>query len=93
MLDDTDEAKAAKRLMVVLVYKDGVPGETIAEQDGLSRSTIFYSLDRLENHLLADAQQDESRSGRPPKLSSVQRVEVDTWLDSSPVTPDTMPRN
>lgn len=34
-LDDDDEAKAAKRLMVALAYKDDVRAETLAERYGI----------------------------------------------------------
>lgn len=83
-LDDADEAKAVKRLMVALAYKDGVDVDTISERYGIPPSTIYYWLDRLENQPMADALQDKPRPGRPPKLSTEQRVEVETWLEGSP---------
>lgn len=83
-LDDADEAKAAKRLMVAIAYKDGVHVETLVERYGIPQSTIYYWLDRLEKQPLADALRDEPRPGRPPKLSEEHRAEVETWLEGSP---------
>lgn len=83
-LGQVDEAKAAKRLMVALAYKDGVDVETISERYGVPQSTIYYWLDRLETQPLADALRDESRPGRPPKLNENQRELVESWVDGSP---------
>lgn len=77
-LDEAQDAKAAKRLMVALAYKDGVGVDTISERYGIPQSTIYYWLDRLENRPTADALRDGPRPGRPPKLSTDQRVEVET---------------
>lgn len=66
--------------MVVLADTDGGPVETLAGRYGIPRSTIYYWLDRLEKQQVADAVQDEPRTGRPPKLSTEQAVEVETGL-------------
>lgn len=83
-LDDADEARAAKRLVVALAYKDSVHVETPVERYGIPQSAIYCWLDRLENQPLADALQEETRPGRSPKVSTERRVEVETWLDTSP---------
>lgn len=83
-LDEAEDAKVAKRLMVALAYKDGVDINTISKRYGILQSTIYYGLDRFENRPIADALQDESRPGRPSKLSAEQRAKVETWLENSP---------
>ena len=83
-LDEADEAKAAKWLMVALANKDDVLVTTLAERYGISQSTIYHRLDRLDKQPLADAMWDKPKSVRPPKLSSEQRAEVETWMDRSP---------
>lgn len=50
-LDEAEDAKATKRLMVALAYKDGVDVTTLAERYSISQSTIYYWLARLENQL------------------------------------------
>lgn len=82
--NDADEATAATRLMVALIYTDGVPVTTLAERYGSPQYTIYDWLDRPGSRPIADALQDEPRPGRPPKLSSEQRAEVETWMDNSP---------
>lgn len=83
-LDHVDEAKAAKRLMVALAYKDGVDVDTMSERFGIPQSTIYYWLDRLEEGPLDQALVDDPRPGRPSKLSAEQRAAVETWVASSP---------
>ena len=56
-LDEADEAKAAKRLMVALAYTDGVHVETIGELL-ISIDDHLY-LDYFENRLTVDALRDE----------------------------------
>lgn len=83
-LADAEDAKATKRLVVALAYKDGVDVETIADRYGIPQSTIYYWLDRLEAGSLDDALHDTPKPGRPPKLSTENREEVASWLASSP---------
>lgn len=83
-LDDAEDAKAAKRLVVALAYKDGVDVDTIADRYGIPQSTIYYWLDRFDSRSVTDALRDEPRPGRPPKLSAEQRAEVNGWLEGSP---------
>jgi transposase len=87
-LDDAATAKAAKRLMVALAYKDGVHVETLSDRYGIPQSTIYYWLDRFETQPIGDAVEDETRPGRPPKLSDEQRAEVESWLTSPPESDD-----
>ena len=83
-LSAVDDAKAAKRLMVALAYKDGVHVETISARYGIPQSTIYYWLDRLDSQPIAEALEDEPRPGRPPKLTDEQRETVESWLDDAP---------
>ncbi|WP_255152126.1 helix-turn-helix domain-containing protein [Halorarius halobius] len=83
-LADAEDAKAAKRLMVALAYKDGVGVDVISERYGIPQSTVYYWLDRLESGSLEEALRDTPKPGRPPKLSDDQRQQVRAWLDESP---------
>jgi transposase len=83
-LADADGVKATKRLVVSLDYKNGVGVDVISERYGIPQSTIYYWLDRFADKPLEEALRDESRPGRPPKLSDEQRAEVESWLKESP---------
>jgi transposase len=85
-LSEAEDAKAAKRLVVALAYKDDVHVDTIAARYGIPQSTIYYWLDRFATQPLADALEDESRPGRPPKLAAEQRETVESWLEEAPET-------
>lgn len=67
-LHDVDDAKAAKRLMVALSYKDGETVSELSERFDIPVSTIYHWLDRFENREIVDAIGDDSRPGRPKKL-------------------------
>lgn len=83
-LADVDGAKAAMRLMVALAYKDGVDVDTLSDRYGVPESTLYYWLDRFEAAPVREAATDDSRPGRPPKLSAEQRRAVANWLRASP---------
>ncbi|WP_440988347.1 helix-turn-helix domain-containing protein [Haloarchaeobius baliensis] len=89
-LATAETAKAAKRLMVGLAYKDGVGVETIASRYGIPQSTVYYWLDRFEGEPVAAALTDEPRPGRPSKLTEEQRATVATWLREPPDPGDTV---
>lgn len=91
-LETAESAKAAKRLVVALAYLDGVDVGTIQERYGFAQSTIYYWLDRIDTRPLEDALEDESRPGRPAKLSDEQLAEVESLLDeaSDDVTAETL---
>jgi len=72
-LDEVESAKAAKRLMVALDYKDGTAVSTLSSRYDIPRSTLYYWLDRFENGSIENAIEDEPRPGRPPKLDDDQR--------------------
>lgn len=83
-LADVESAKAAKRLMVALAYKDGVSVSTLADRYDIPRSTLYYWLDRFEGESIADAIEDEPRPGRPPKLSRTGRRRLENALERTP---------
>jgi transposase len=87
-LRTAESAKAAKRLMIALAYKDGVSVDVLSARYGLSRSTVYSWLDRFENRSMEAAIQDDSRPGRPPKLDEKQKTAVLTALESPPSTFD-----
>jgi transposase len=83
-LEEATSAKSAKRLVVALAYKDGVDTSVLSTRYGIPQSTIYYWLDRFEERGIEDALEDEYRPGRPPKLTSEQRAEVESWLANPP---------
>ena len=83
-LSTVESAKAAKRLMVALAYKDGVSVSVLARRYDIPRSTLYYWLDRFEEQSIDDAIEDEPRPGRPPKLSESGRRRLRSALDRTP---------
>lgn len=83
-LEEADSAKATKRLMIALAYKDGVSVDTLSARYGLSRSTVYSWLDRFECRSIKAAVEDDSRPGRPPKLDEAQQVSVRNALETTP---------
>ena len=83
-LSEAESAKAAKRLMVALAYKDGVSVSTMEERYSIPRSTLYYWLDRFEKYSIVDAIEDESRPGRPPKLDTADQENLRADLERPP---------
>jgi|SRR5699024_9877108 len=77
-------AKAAKRLMIALAYADGVRVETLSERYDIPRATVYSWLDRFEHQSISEAIEDESRPGRPPKLSASQHDQLFDDLSQPP---------
>jgi transposase len=77
-------AKAAKRLMIALAYADGVRVETLSERYEIPRATVYSWLDRFERQSISEAIEDESRPGRPSKLTASQRERLFDELAGSP---------
>jgi transposase len=77
-------AKATKRLMVALAYADGVRVETLSERYDIPRATVYSWLDRFEHQSISGAITDESRPGRPSKLTASQREQLFDELSRSP---------
>lgn len=83
-LTDVESAKAAKRLMVALDYKDDVSVTDLTDRYGIPRSTLYYWLDRFEEQSIANAIEDEPRPGRPPRLTDDARETLQADLDADP---------
>ncbi|USZ69960.1 helix-turn-helix domain-containing protein (plasmid) [Halorussus salilacus] len=83
-LDAVESAKAAKRLMVALAYKDGVPVSTLSERYGIPESTLYYWLDRFAAESVSAAVEDGDRPGRPSELDDADREAVFGALADSP---------
>jgi transposase len=83
-LETAESAKAAKRLMVALAYKDGVPVSTLSERYGIPESTLYYWLDRLATEPVSAAVEDDDRPGRPSELDDDEREAVFAALADSP---------
>lgn len=83
-LDSASTAKAAKRVIIALAYKDGVPVETLSGRYDIPRSTVYYWLDRFEEMPIEEAVRDDDRPGRPPDLTAEERDELRHDLAQSP---------
>lgn len=83
-LGKATSAKAAKRLMIALAYTDGVRVETLSVRYDIPRATVYSWLDRFEQQSINEAVKDESRPGRPPKLTASQRERLSTDLAEVP---------
>jgi transposase len=83
-LDAAESAKATKRLMVAIAYKDGVPVSTLAERYGVPESTLYYWLDRIADKPLSEAVEDDDRPGRPSELDQREREAVFDAIADSP---------
>lgn len=83
-LDAASSPKAAKRLMIALAYVDGIRVETLSERYDIPRATVYSWLDRFEQQSISEAITDESRPGRPSKLTVSQRERLSNDLAASP---------
>jgi transposase len=83
-LGKASSAKAAKRLMIALAYTDGVRVETLSERYDIPRATVYSWLDRFQYQSISEALEDESRPGRPSKLTASQREQLFDELLGSP---------
>lgn len=83
-LDDVTDAKAAKRLMIALSYKDDESVEAMSERYGIPMATLYSWLDRFETKSIPEALEDEQRPGRPPKLATAEREALRNDLDQPP---------
>ena len=83
-LDAAETAKATKRLMVAIAYKDGVPVSTLSDRYAVPESTLYYWLDRIDEKPLSEAVEDDERPGRPSELDDAERRAVFDALADSP---------
>lgn len=85
-LANVSDAKAAKRLMIALAYKDGELVETLSERYGIPMATLYSWLDRFETRAIQDAIADEQRPGRPAKLADGDQKALRDDLNQPPTT-------
>ena len=83
-LGTASSPKTTKRLMIALAYADGVRVETLSERYDIPRATVYSWLDRFEHQSISEALEDESRPGRPSKLTTSQRERLSNDLANSP---------
>ena len=83
-LDASESAKATKRLMVAIAYKDGVPVSTLSDRYAVPESTLYYWLDRIAEKPLPEAIEDDDRPGRPSELDEAEREAVFDAIADSP---------
>lgn len=76
--------RVAKRLHSVVLNADGQTSGRIAELLNAPRSKVSEWLSNYEAHGV-DGLLEGFRSGRPPRLSQVQRVALDDIVESGPV--------
>ena len=90
-LADVDDAKAALRLSVGLAYSNGVGPAELAEWYGISRSTVYDWIGRVERLAEAPAAEalvDAERPGRPPKLTPDERDRLASTVEGPPTAAD-----
>ncbi|UPV76372.1 helix-turn-helix domain-containing protein (plasmid) [Halorussus limi] len=87
-LDAAESAKATKRLMVAIAYKDGVSVSVLSERYDVPESTLYYWLDRIAEKPLSEAVEDDDRPGRPSELAADEREAVFDALADSPAAYD-----
>jgi transposase len=79
-----DDGRAVKRLVAAIAYKQGQSPADIEETFGFSKNNVYEWLDRFEERGLEEALYDESKPGRPSKLTDEQRGALDAVLHQSP---------
>jgi len=84
LIEEADDAKAVKRLFTAIAYKHGQSPAEIQEMYGIPRQNIYQWLDRIEARGLPDALYDESKPGRPAKLTDEQFDRFVKTLRESP---------
>lgn len=87
-LDEVEEKRPVKRLMVAIAYKHGVTQTDLADWYGVERKTIYNWLTRFDTadgvEAIVDAARDDVRPGRPRKLSDQQIADVVNTLHRPP---------
>lgn len=84
LLDEIDERVPTQRVLTAIGRKLGLSTGTLAELNDVSDQTIRNWLNRFENQPIDQAPYDDSRSGRPPKLTDEQKGEFFVDLHNSP---------
>lgn len=80
-----DGHRSIRRLYAAILYKQGVSAPRIAEWFDVRPATVYGWLDRLESaESISEAVRDETRPGRPSKLSEEARAEFFELLSQPP---------
>lgn len=83
-LKKEDDAKAVKRLITAIEYKNGLSPAQIEDKYGFSKNTVYEWLDRFEERDLGAALYDRDRPGRTPELTVNEREQLEAVLQASP---------
>ncbi len=84
LVEEDDDGKAVKRLFTAIAYKHGQSPAAIEEMYGIPRQNVYQWLDRIEDRGLPDGLYDESKPGRPAKLTDEQFDRFVETLRESP---------
>lgn len=84
LLDEVDERVPTQRVITAIGRKLDLSTETLAALNDVSDQTIRNWLNRFKDHPIDRAPYDDSRSGRPPKLTDEQKAEFFAELHESP---------
>lgn len=83
-LDKIDEKVPTQRVQTAIGRKLGLSTDTLAELNDVSEQTIRNWLNRFKDQPIEQAPYDDSRSGRPSKLTDEQKDEFFADLHKSP---------
>lgn len=84
LVQEDDDGKAVKRLFTAIAYKHGQSPAKMEELYGIPRQNVYQWLDRIEERGLPEALYDESKPGRPARLSEAQVETLEEVLRDSP---------
>jgi transposase len=83
-LDSVDGKTPTQRVLAAIGRKLGASTEELAELHNVSERTVRNWLRRFQKRPIEQAPYDDSRSGRPPKLSDEDKAEFFADLRLSP---------
>ena len=84
LLEQMEGNIPTQRVLAAISRKQGATIEELAERHNVAEKTIRNWLDRFAEKPVAEAPYDESRSGRPGKLTEEQKEQFFTDLRGSP---------
>jgi len=84
VLEEVEEKRPTKRLMVAILYKQGLKVPEISDIYGFSETTIYRWFKWLRNEPIEEAIYDKKRNGRPTKLTEKQQKELNKTLQKPP---------
>jgi transposase len=84
LLDEVDERVPTQRVLTAIGRKLGLSTDTLAALNDVSDQTVRNWLNRFKDQPIDQAPYDDSRSGRPPKLTDEQKAEFFADLHNSP---------